>query len=260
MLVKQSFIRCLIGLTMLAMMAGCHQPKKTYLIGVDPAWYSLQLMGKEANVSAFTTELLREISHLEKVEFKRVNKNWDTLFDCLHDQDCQAVITSFYPHAFHLSDYHFSDLFLQTGPVLVVREQTTLQSLDRLKGKEVVVDSQANKALLIQQYPGVIVRYYHTIPEALNQLINDVVDAVLIDVILAKAFVQNLYLGKVKVASQPLSDEGLRLVTLPEEDPQLIEAFNAGFKKMQKNGKYEELLKKWDLIPRFSQASHIDKK
>ena len=159
------------------------------------------------------------------------------------------MITSFYPHVFHLSDYHFSDLFLPTGPVLVVREQATLQTLNQLKGKEVVVDTQANKALLIQLYPGVIVRYYQTIPEALNQLVNDIVDGVLVDVILAKAFVQNLYLGKVKIASEPLNNQGLRLVTLREEDRELIDAFNAGLKKVRENGTYDSLLRKWDLVP-----------
>ena len=54
-------------LFLIAIAGGCHSPKKGYLIGFDPAWYSLQLMGKEANVSAFATELLREISHIEKV-------------------------------------------------------------------------------------------------------------------------------------------------------------------------------------------------
>ena len=249
MQLRQLFFRCAVGLWLIAAACGCYSPKKSYLIGIDPAWYSLQLMGKEANVSAFTTELLKEISQREKVWFKRVNKNWDTLLDCLQDKDCQGVITSLHPHIFHLRNYQFSDLFLPTGPVLVVREQSTLQNLDQLKGKEIVVDSQANKALLIQLYPGVIVRYYHTIPEALNQLVNNVVDGVLVDVILAKAFVQNLYLGKVKIGSAPLNDQGLRLVTLREESRELIDSFNAGLKKVQESGVYDALLKKWDLVP-----------
>lgn len=237
-----------IGLVLFSMsMGSCRLAKKHYLIGVDSSWYPLELMGKESNVSAFSIELLKEISKVEGIYFKRVNKNWDDLLKSLLDGECDGVLTSFYPYIFRLSQYRFSKLFLQTGPVLIVRARESIDALGEFKGKEIVVDTQANKALFVQLYPGSIVRYYASIPKALNQLINNTIDGVLVGVIPANTFVQNLYFGKVKIALKPLDNRGLRLVTLPEQDQELIDRFNKGLEKVRKSGSYDALLKKWNL-------------
>ncbi len=243
---KRSFLY-VAAIFLLASLGSCSREEKSYFIGIDPHWYALDLMGKEANVSALTHDLFREISRVEHVHFKQINRNWDNLMECVRDQRCQGAVTARYPHLFYLRQYHFSDVFLKTGPVLIVRESASLDTLNQLQGKEVFVATQAQKALLIQRYPGVIVRYYDAIPEALNSLMSDKVDAVLVDVLFAEAFIQNLYLGKLKIVTKPLNQAGLRIVTLRDSDPQVVNHFNAGLEKLRKNGVYKRLLEKWDL-------------
>lgn len=232
----------------LAGFGGCGRKQKSYFIGIDPHWYALDLMGKGANVSAFTNDLFREISQVEHVHFKRIDKNWGNLMECVRDQRCQGAVTARYPHLFYLRQYRFSDVFLRTGPVLITRENASLETLNHLQGKEVFVATQAQKVLLIQRYPGVVVRYYDVIPEALNDLVSDKVDAVLVDVLFAEAFIQNLYLGKLKIVTKPLNQAGLRVVTLRGGDAQVIDQFNAGLEKLRQNGVYKQLLEKWDLV------------
>ena len=56
-----------------------------------------------------------------------------------------------------------------------------------------------------------------------------------------------LYYGKIKIATPPLNNAGLRLVTLQGEHKDLIDTFNRGLTKLRQNGVYDKLLKKWEL-------------
>lgn len=240
----------LIVSILLLLSSSCSSGGKTYKIGVDPSWYPLQLMGKEANVFAFTNELLKEISHLENVYFERVNMSWDNLVRGLTDGTYDGMISSIHPYVFNLSTYDFSEVMLHTGPVLVVRSGANIASMGQMGGKEIAVDSQANEALIVGLYPDVVVRYYAQIPEGINDIISEMVDGALINNIPATAFVQDLYEGKVKVASPPLNDAGLRMLTLHGESEELINIFNRGLEKVRDKGIYDQLLKKWNLVSR----------
>ena len=213
--------------------SGCSSGGKTYRVGVDPTWYPLDLMGKEANVFAFSNDILKEVSRLEGVYFKRVNMSWDNLLIGLKEGTYDGMLSSLHPYIYNLSSYDFSELMLHTGPVLVVRGEANIASMGQMVGKEIAVDSQTNEALLIQLYPDVIVRYYALIPQGLNDILAELIDGALINNIPATAFVQDLYEGRVKIASPPLNDAGLRMVTLQGENKELIDIFNRGLEKIR---------------------------
>lgn len=242
-MVYRIFLLIVLSLTLV----GCGSKGKTYTVGVDPTWFPLNLMGKEPNVFAFSNELLLEISRHEGINFERVNMSWDNLSLGLEEKKYDAILSSIYPYVYELKKYDFSDLYLNTGPVLVVKGDSMLNVSGGMEGKEVAVGTQEQEALFIRLYPQVIVRYYNQIPNALNALIGEYVDGVVVGYIPATAFVEDLYEGKLKIATPPLNEAGLRLLTVHEKHPELIEAFNRGLEKVRDSGKYEKLLKKWNL-------------
>ena len=228
-------------------LSACGSKGKTYRVGVDANWYPLNLMGKEASVYAFTDELLRAISREEDVFFDRINVSWDNLILGLKEDHYDGMLSSITPRIYMQSVYEFSEPFLHTGPVLVVRSDIKMNSLGDMRGKEVAVNSLQTETLLIEIYPGVIAHYYDTIPEGLNEVIFNNIDAILVDYLLASSYIRNLYNGKVKIASPPLNDSGLRLLTLHGENKDLVQVFNRGLSKLQDNGTFDKLLKKWEL-------------
>ena len=228
-------------------LSACGSKGKTYRIGVDANWYPLNLMGKESNIYAFTDELLREISREEDVFFERINVSWDNLILGLKEGHYDGMLSSITPRVFMETVYEFSEPFLHTGPVFVVRSDVKMSFLKEMKGKEVAVNSLQTEALLLELYPGVIVHYYNFIPEGLNDVIFNNIDAALVDCLLASSYIRDLYSGKIKIASPPLNDSGLRLLTLHGENKELITLFNRGLCKLQDNGTYDKLLKKWEL-------------
>lgn len=238
-------IAILLALTLF--LVSCSAKGKTYRIGIDPSYYPAQLGGKEANMYAFSNELLRAISHEEGVFFETVTMAWDNLIYGLKQKHYEGMLSSMTPRLALEKTYVFSDPFMSTGPVLVVRKGVKVSSIKHLKGKGVGVSSLNNEALLMEKYPGVNIHYYTSIPEALDEIVTDQIDGIVIDYLPASSYIRNLYFGQLTIATPPLNDAGLRLVSLAEESKELIEVFNRGLEKLRDNGTYEKLLRKWEL-------------
>lgn len=225
---------------------GCSKKKShDYRIGLDPSWYPLEIPGMDKNLLAFSTELLHEIASLRKVKIAIIHMSWDNLTLGLAEKEYHGVLSSLYPYLFYEKKYSFSDPYLMTGLVLVVPAKSSITSLDKLKDKEVAVLRGSTAVTLVDKYPGVQTKEYDAVPSALNDLLQQNVDAVLVDYLIAQAYIRDLYHGQLKIATAPLNDQGLRLITLYDQAPGLIKDFNRGLKELKENGKYLELLKKW---------------
>lgn len=238
----------LLFLSFTLLITGCGK-KKTYdyRIGIDPTWYPLELPGLDSNIVAFATELLQEVSQTRKMQIGLVTMSWDNILSGLQEKKYDGIFSSMYPFVFYEKKYSFSDPFLSTGPVLVVPINSKIHSLEKLKGKEVAVMPGSVGSVILEKYPDVLQRNYDIVPDALNAILTETVDAAVIDHLIAKAYIQNLYHEQLKIATLPLNDQGLRLITLYKQSPALIKEFNKGLHKLKDNGKYDELLKKWSL-------------
>ena len=228
-------------------LAGCFLKQKSYTIGIDPSWFPLDLQGRDARLLAFSHDLLSEISRLERIHFREVTRSWDNLDLGLKEKKYDAILASIYPHVYEQARYSFSDLYMHTGPVLVVKNQARLGLSNTLADREIALHSQDIQTLLIQLYPQATFRFYSTLPAVLDALLNDLVDAAAMGRLLAIFYIQHLYKEKVKMITPPLNDAGLRLITLRGQQNGLIRAFNRGLAHVRKSGTYDALIKKWGL-------------
>ena len=239
--------RVVLFCSLLLVLVSCGSGGKIYRVGIDPSWYPINLQGKEANVYAFANELLMAIGREEGVHFAKVTMSWDNLIYGLKEDKYEGMLSSITPRVFLERTYTFSEPFLSTGPVLVVKSGKKVSSLEHMKGKEVAVDTLSSEAVLIENFPGVIVQYYSSIPEGLDDVIAGLWDGILINYIQANSYIRDLYFGKVTIATPPLNDAGLRLLTLNGGNTELVDIFNRGLDKLRSKGKLEKMLKKWEL-------------
>ena len=235
------------GIFLVILLTACATKEKTYRVGVDPSWYPLRISGKESYIYAFSNELLEAIGQEERIHFVRINRTWDNLMDGLEKGHYEAMLSSMVPHIFLEKRFSFSNLFLQTGPVLVLpagREESLLKDM---KGKEIAVDSLSTEVALLKQFPEVTIHYYPSIPLGFDELLSGNYDGLTIGNLQARSYLRDLYRGRVVIATEPLSEEGLRLITLKGEKGFLVERFNQGLEKLRKSGKLEQLMKKWEI-------------
>lgn len=237
---------------------GCSGPQSTiFKIAVDPTWYSLDLIGRQKNVLAFSIELLQEIAKQEHLNLSLVRMGSDNLLWGLKEKRYHAVLSTLTPYVFYQRKYSFSKPYLMTGPALVLPSKEKKFSLSEMQGKEIGIIKGSEAALLLQMYPGVLIRYYDLAPEALNALAQGHVDAVVLDVLLARSYVQDLFQGVLKIEGPLLNDQGLRLVTLYNEHTFLRRRFDKALKILKTNGKYDKLLSKWGLFGKEGPSEEV---
>ncbi|WP_021828909.1 transporter substrate-binding domain-containing protein [Chlamydia gallinacea] len=228
-------------LGVLLVFLGCSRDKKIVLVGRDTTWFPKQFGIYTANINAFLNDLVSEINYRENLNINIVNQDWIHLFENLDDRKTAGVFTSIAPTVEMLDYYQFSDPILLTGPVLVVAEGAPYKSLEDLRGKLIGVYKFDSSVLVGQDIPDAVLVPYQHVPVALEALTSNCYDALLAPVIDVTALIETAYKGRLKIISQPLNQEGLRLVVLRNAKDNLLEGFNMGLVKSIRSGKYQAI-------------------
>lgn len=223
--------------------------KNQYVVGIDPMFYPQDFSGKGPYVLGFSIDLLQAIAQIERIPIQRSTISWDNLLEGLNKHQYQAILSSMESHLFNADKFQFSENYLDTGPVLVIKKNG--KDVLKLKEIQVAVSSEELAALAIEHYPSALVKIYETDLKGLQATESGQVDAALVDQLVAVGYVNDLF-RSLQISSEPLNDVGLKLVTLHKSHPPFIKYFNRGLEELKRSGEYEKLLLKWKLAP----ASH----
>lgn len=233
---------------------------KVYRIGRDSTWYPLDLMGKERNMVAFTDELLNAISKESRLLFSVYSASADNLMDGLNRGEYDAIITPTTPTPLLLSRYAFSDPIYFTGPVIIVHNSSDIKSFSDLAGQMVGIQAGSPLVFKIHDYSTILFRTYSNMRVALDNLVEDQIDAVIMEALPAFVNTETYYAGKLKMIGAPLTDEGLVLMAKKNhESIEFMKIFNEGLKKVEADGTYLKLIDKWDLFDTL-ELKEVEKK
>lgn len=225
---------------------GCGSKSSTsYSIAIDPSFFPLNIQGREENVYVFLHDLLQAIGKEEGVVFSKVNASWDILFEKLKQDKYDAVITSLMPYIYNQSKYDFSDMLLQTGPVLVVRYRSNIDALSDMSKGLLFVQNPDEQQMVMERYPTIITQVYDIPAPAFERVLSGYADGMFLESIDAVAYVSDLYAQRLRIAEGPYGESGLRIVTKKGENASLRTVINEGLKKLKANGTYDMLAKKW---------------
>lgn len=198
-------------------------------------------------LTAFTSELIEAIGKEENLKIGVYQRSWSNLMLGLQENEYQAICTPMQPYVFYEKLYVFSSIYLTTGPVLVVGAKSKIDSLSQLGGREVGILRGSSYSLILENFPNVIQRTYGSIQAALDDVKENNIEAVVLDILSAEAYTNDLYAGQLKISSPPLTQEGIRLVGLSGKSEKLIHQFNRGLNRVKANGTYSMIAKKWGL-------------
>ncbi len=231
------------------LLTGCLSSKPSpYSIGRDQTWFPLNLGQKTANITAFSTALIQAIAKQEKQPIEIYNVSWDQLFPGLSEQRYAGVLSSLSPNSTNRETFTFSDPFLLLGPVLVVPQKSDALSLEEMTGTLVGTSQYDDSVLILQKYPTIIVELYSNLITALDDVARGKIDAVLVPSLDAHSLVPHLYPGVLKIATAPLNNKALRLITIKGENEKLMMHFNKGLHKLYSKNRYQALLEKFSVL------------
>lgn len=221
----------------------------TYHIAQDPFWYPLNLLGKESSVTAFADDLLIAISQKQSIPIEIISTSSYQLLEGLENENYDGALTALIPTPQTRVTFLFSNPFLTLGPVLIVLENSPIKSLSEMNDKIVGMGSDFSFIFDIAKYPQFIIKRYDIPTNALEDLVAGKIDGVIMGAFPAYTYANGGYKGKIKIISTPLTQEGLRLITLHNTAGEaLIKNFNDGLDSLKKSGTYDALINKWGLV------------
>jgi ABC-type amino acid transport substrate-binding protein len=222
--------------------------KKKYVIARGTNLSPLKFEGKEPNVMAFESDLLSAVAHSQKLRINLVTANDSNLFVPLDQEFYDAILAVVEPNSMMHTRYYMSEPIFYGGPVLIVRETSNVTSLKELQGRGIAIEAGSPLIFRLSQDDLLLVSYQNMI-SALEDLTHGVIDGVIMEANLAYTYTSGFYKNKLKVATPPLTDVGIRLIARDtREGEYLVEHFNKGLAALESSGAYAELVKKWELI------------
>jgi ABC-type amino acid transport substrate-binding protein len=221
------------------------------LIGRDPTWFPWQIDSYHAALlTAFTSELIEEIGNEENIDISLVDINPIQVLTSLDDGSVGGILTTLTPNLIKQAKYSFSDPVILLGPVLVVSLESQASSLTDLKEKIVAVCEHDDSELIVQKYPAIVIQTYQQVPIALQDVAEGRIEGALIPFLQAHSLIPQQYKSQLKIISKPLNDKGVRLMTLKDQNTELIHKFNIGLQKIKSSNAYQKLgcglQKGWD--------------
>lgn len=210
----------------------------TFLFGYkDPA---------DNQVKGFEIDLMKEFAKYllgdeNKVEFKEVTSKTRTKLLKAGDIDVITATMTITEERKKQND--FTNVYFLAGQSLLVKKGSGIKSLDDMKGKKVSTAKGSTSAKNMKKIaPQVIVEEYENYADSLTALKSGKVDAVTTDDSILMGMEQNnpgLELVGGQFTKEPYG------MGVDKKNKELTQELNKFLAEIKKNGKYDELYKKW---------------
>lgn len=220
----------------------CSSSDKPYQLALDPSWPVVFPVQDRANFEAFMDELLREIANEIGISFEKISVPGFTLQQGLESGRYDLILSGINPGDLNLSKYNFSNMVLPLGPVVAYSSRVKIKDFKDFNNRIVAVAEASSALPLLEKANYAIIKTYAVAAEALEKLYSKDYDGVLLNNLIAAAYVNNRF-SDLKI-TDPLSNEGIRFLVLNKRKA-LLKKIDKALAKLEKLGKLKELKKKW---------------
>ena len=196
------------------------------------------LRDASGNLDGFEMRIMGEIANRLGLEYKPVIIKWESILVGLKADQYDIISNPMGITEARQEEVTFCDAWVESGARLVVRNDASIQSTDDVKGKNIGVIVASTFVPIAEQLGGVV-KTYKADPDALQDLVNGNVDAVITEGI-AAAYA-------IKTADLPLhmTDDLLDSFQMgwavQKGKPNLVKAINQALADMHADGTYERI-------------------
>jgi cystine transport system substrate-binding protein len=211
-------------------------------IGTEGTYPPFSFHDPSGQLTGFDVEIGRAIAQRMGVKAQFIEGKWDGLIAGLDARRYDAVINQVGITDARKAKYAFSDPYIASAAVLIVRSNNTaILSFDDLKGKRSANTLTSNFGKLAQSHGAEVVPV-QGFNESIDLLLAGRVDATINDNLSFLDFKQHKPDAPVKIAatdkSAEFSESG---VLLRKGDPELVAAVNKALADIKKDGTYKAI-------------------
>ena len=230
-----------------------YQQQKSITVGFDNTFVPMGFEEKNGNYAGFDIELAKYVSKKLGIQVHFQPIDWDMKETELQNGTIDAIWNGYSATDERREKVAFTIPYMQNSQILVVKKTSGIHSVEDMKGKVLGAQNGSSGMLDFEEHPEVLKNrvkggdadQYQSVNEAIIDLKNDRIDALLIDRVYA-----DYYLTTEGIADEydtipsGFESESFAVGVRPA-DKKLLEALNQAFKELYQEGIFQQISQKW---------------
>ena len=230
-----------------------YQQQKSITVGFDNTFVPMGFEEKNGNYAGFDIELAQYVSKKLGITVHFQPIDWDMKETELQNGTIDAIWNGYSATDERREKVAFTIPYMQNSQILVVKKTSGIHSVEDMTGKVLGAQNGSSGMLDFEEHPEVLKNrikggdadQYQSVNEAIIDLKNDRIDALLIDRVYA-----DYYLTTEGIADEydtipsGFESESFAVGVRPA-DKKLLEALNQAFKELYQEGIFQQISQKW---------------
>ena len=230
-----------------------YQQQKSITVGFDNTFVPMGFEEKNGNYAGFDIELAKYVSKKLGITVHFQPIDWDLKETELQNGTIDAIWNGYSATDERREKVAFTIPYMQNTEILVVKKTSGIHSVEDMTGKVLGAQNGSSGMLDFEEHPEVLKNrvkggdadQYQSVNEAIIDLKNDRIDALLIDRVYA-----DYYLTTEGIADEydtipsGFESESFAVGVRPA-DKKLLEALNQAFKELYQEGIFQQISQKW---------------
>lgn len=230
-----------------------YQQQKSITVGFDNTFVPMGFEEKNGNYAGFDIELAKYVSKKLGIQVHFQPIDWDMKETELQNGTIDAIWNGYSATDERREKVAFTIPYMQNTQILVVKKTSGIYSVEDMTGKALGAQNGSSGMLDFEEHPEVLKNrvkggdadQYQSVNEAIIDLKNDRIDALLIDRVYA-----DYYLTTEGIADEydtipsGFESESFAVGVRPA-DKKLLEALNQAFKELYQEGIFQQISQKW---------------
>ena len=230
-----------------------YQKQGSITIGFDNTFVPMGFEEKNGKYAGFDIDLAQAVSEKLGIQVNFQPIDWDMKETELQNGTIDAIWNGYSATDERKEKVAFTIPYMENQQVLVSKKSQNIQSIKDMNNKVLgaqagssgYLDFEAQPDLLKNQVKDQKANQYQSFNEALIDLKNDRIDALLIDRVYANYYLQSEgILNDYNVFSAGFESESFAVGVRPA-DKTLLATLNQAFVALYKEGKFQEISQKW---------------
>ena len=230
-----------------------YQQQKSITVGFDNTFVPMGFEEKNGTYAGFDIELAKYVSKKLGITVHFQPIDWDMKETELQNGTIDAIWNGYSATDERREKVAFTIPYMQNTQILVVKKTSGIHSVEDMTGKVLGAQNGSSGMLDFEEHPEVLKNrvnggdadQYQSVNEAIIDLKNDRIDALLIDRVYA-----DYYLTTEGIADEydtipsGFESESFAVGVRPA-DKKLLEALNEAFKELYQEGIFQQISQKW---------------
>ncbi|OCA84167.1 amino acid ABC transporter substrate-binding protein [Bacillus sp. FJAT-27225] len=218
--------------------------EKKLKVGTEAAFAPFEYMNDKGEIVGIDPDVLKAVAEEAGFEYELNNVGWEPLFQKITNGELDFGVSGITITDERKETYDFTEPYYQANLVIVVKEDSSVKSVEDLKGKKVSVQinttgHKAAQKALGKSNPDILA--YESQPAAMQQVLNGSTEGAIGDNAVVYEYLKNNKNAKLKVIEDPSFEKEFYGFMVKKGNKEVLDLLNEGLKKIKENGKLEEI-------------------